>query len=316
MADRWSNPAGALGVNRFRVWPDKNADSWDTLEMVANFDKIDAMFGIPSAGGAWPPTEGADGGLYREIAFLKGDRAPIGSTVLWWRPNVSTPVPTGAWVACVGQTLTAAEHDFVGGGSITLPDTRNTVPLGADGSKALLDPGVAGDLPGNAPGVGGTGGSNAAKSLAHSHAVNSHSHGLNNHTHSFPHTHSLSSHTHNMNHRHKGGSTNNMTDSQNSNNPGDDAGVASGSHFNASKSGHQHTIGGPRETDDSAAKTSTGTPSVNSTGAATPDATAGPSTANSENASPGTDTQLSSVDTRMRFTGFVMVMKVKNTSSL
>ncbi len=70
MTDRWSNPSGGLGVHRYRVWP-AGTDSYDHSELVANLDKIDAMIGIPSGGGDWPPTEGVNGGIYALIKDLQ-----------------------------------------------------------------------------------------------------------------------------------------------------------------------------------------------------------------------------------------------------
>lgn len=69
MADRWSNPSGSVGQQRFRVWP-AGTDSYDHVELAGNLDKIDAILGIPSAG-AWPPTEGVDGGIYALIKDLQ-----------------------------------------------------------------------------------------------------------------------------------------------------------------------------------------------------------------------------------------------------
>lgn len=302
MADRWSNPSGSLGVERFRVWPDKNVDSWDTAEMVANFDKLDAVIGIPASGIAWPPSEGSNGGIYREIALLQADRLPIGAIVPWWRPHVSVPVPSG-FVACVGQTLTAGQHDFTTGGTVQLPDTRNITILGADIDKALLSPGVAGDAVGHAPGIGGTGGSNAPKDLAHVHTVADHSHGLNSHTHTHPHTHTMANHTHNMAHNHNG-----VTSTQGEWDSSHDRGGASGSAHNFSRAGHRHEI------DDS--RVNTGSPSTNTTGSASTSDTGPPTPSVTATAAPSTDSRLSSVDTRMKFIGFVLLMKVKHTSSL
>jgi hypothetical protein len=121
-------------------------------------------------------------------ALLAALRPPVGSIMPWWRPNGSTPVPTG-WAVPTGQTLTAGNHDFVGGGSIILPDLRNAFLLGADTSGT-------GTGTGTPPAIGAAGGSHVAN-LAHAHAVASHTHTVNGHSHTVNgHTHSVSDHTH------------------------------------------------------------------------------------------------------------------------
>src|SRR4051812_10163333 len=108
MAPRWSNPSGPLGVNRFRVWP-AGPDSYNHAELAANFDKVDAMFGVPPGGGAWPPTEGSNGGLYKLITDLQASVAsaivPVGAMIFWFRPADSVPLPTG-FVVADGSTVT------------------------------------------------------------------------------------------------------------------------------------------------------------------------------------------------------------------
>src|SRR5690606_20452687 len=91
---------------------------------------------------------------------------PIGGVITWWRPAASVPIPSGFRV-CDGSTVAAGEHAFAGTGGtpipgpITLPDLRGRFVRGADPAAA----------DGTASGVGGTGGSNATRDLAHSHPV-------------------------------------------------------------------------------------------------------------------------------------------------
>lgn len=167
MTDRWSNPSGGLSVDRFHVWP-AGTDSYSHADLAANWDKLDRMFGIPSGGGNWPPTEGIDGGLYALIQALQLDRAPLGSLWFWYRPNTSVPTTLYSnygWVIADGSTLTASQHSFPGGGSITLPNLLNMFVVGADVTKtigaagvAYTDPNVS--LPAGAPGPQGTLGAN------------------------------------------------------------------------------------------------------------------------------------------------------------
>lgn len=168
MTPRWSNPSGGLSVDRFHVWP-AGSDSYSHTDLSANFDKLDGMFGIPSGGGNWPPTEGVDGGVYALIQALTLDRAPLGSVWFWFRPNTSVPLTlytNYGWVVADGSTLTASQHSFPGGGSITLPNLLNMFVIGADVTKTIGQAGVAYtdptvSLPGGAPGPQGAVGENA-----------------------------------------------------------------------------------------------------------------------------------------------------------
>jgi hypothetical protein len=107
---------------------------------------------------------------------------PLGAVIPWWRPNISTSLPTGGlFVICAGQTLTAGQHDFPGGGSIVMPDMVNHFGMGAaaDGST-----------------IGTTGGANAYN-LQHSHSGGSHSHNIAPHSHTVnAHSHTVSAHSH------------------------------------------------------------------------------------------------------------------------
>ena len=103
----------------------------------------------------------------------------IGEVIDWWRPDVSVPVPAGFEI-CDGRQIPAGSHDFPGlsGSAINLPDLRNRFVVGADPTKALAAGAGQGDVPTDAPGVAGTGGSNIPKNLGHGHGVPgvSHSH--------------------------------------------------------------------------------------------------------------------------------------------
>ena len=99
--------------------------------------------------------------------------APIGTVIDWWRPSSAVAVPPG-YVICDGQQVLAADHEFPAphaGTNINVPDLRNTFILGADPTKAHAAGAGQGNPPVNAPGIAGTGGSNAAKDLRHGHGV-------------------------------------------------------------------------------------------------------------------------------------------------
>jgi len=194
MADRYSLPSSSVGVNRFHVWP-AGTDSYDHIEQQQNWDKVDAMFGIPSGGGNWPTTEGSDGGLYKEIALLQQARVPIGTITQWFRPTTDVPmsyVTDLGWAVCDGSIVAAANHDFPGvAGDVTLPNMLHAMPMGADPNKALGTPAVVPtnsnayspyiNLAAGAPGPGGTGGENQhtltlLEAPSHDHEGGNHSH--------------------------------------------------------------------------------------------------------------------------------------------
>jgi hypothetical protein len=152
------------------------------------------------------------------LAKLAPDVAPhlrkIGEVFMWWRPHSSEPLPDGC-VPMAGQTLGPTEHGFASraGFSITLDDMRDKFPMGANTSVTDRAAGSAADTAGSAPGIGGSGGSNSPRALAHDHGgstgtagshdhggasggAGSHSHTINNHTHAIPnHTHNIDAET-------------------------------------------------------------------------------------------------------------------------
>lgn len=163
MAVRWSNPSGSAGFDRFKVWP-AGTDSYSHSDLAANFDTADAIIGN-SPDTNWPPTTGLNGGIYREVTLLQANQLQPGMIFPFFRPTLSVPIPAFAHV-CDGSTLDASQHDFPGGGSITLPDLVNAFWIGADVNKTI---GEAGANPtdgsinsdAGAPGPQGVGGQNS-----------------------------------------------------------------------------------------------------------------------------------------------------------
>lgn len=186
MADRWSNPSGGLGFHRFRVWP-AGGDSYDHAENAANWDKQDAIIGIPAAGD-WPPSTGVDGGIYKEVRLLQLDRMPIGTVFAFFKPTDAYPIPDGTAV-CDGSTIAPSDHDFVGiATSVVLPNLRNAFILGADSTKSIGTSAAAVgagniDSASGAPGPQATGGSNQ-HTLTEAQ-MPPHNHGGGNHFHTF-----------------------------------------------------------------------------------------------------------------------------------
>lgn len=182
MTDRWSNPSGGLGVQRFHVWP-AGSDSYSHADLAANWDALDAILGIPSSGAAWPSSTGIDGGIYKEIQLAKNGGIGVGTVVSFFRPSTSVPIPTG-WAVCDGSVLTSSEHAFPGiSGNVTLPDLRNAFVLGADPTKSIGTAAAAVgtgniDIAAGAPGPQAEGGSNEIiqtvdQMPAHTHPLNS-----------------------------------------------------------------------------------------------------------------------------------------------
>lgn len=201
MTDRWSNPSGGLGIDRFRVWP-AGSDSYSHSDLAGNWDTLDGLIGVPSSGN-WPPTTGIDGGIYNEVKILKADRVPIGTIIPWFRATDASAIPT-TWHVCDGTTLSSGSHNFPGiAGSVTLPDLRNRFILGADstlsiGTAAAAVGSATIDTASGAPGPQTVGGSNqiiqtVAQLAAHGHTFTGNA--LANHGHSFsgnalgPHNH-------------------------------------------------------------------------------------------------------------------------------
>lgn len=190
MTDRWSNPSGGLGIDRFRVWP-AGSDNFSHADLADNWDNLDALIGVPSSGN-WPPTTGIDGGIYHEVLLLQDERVPIGTVVAWFRPNGATAIPTN-WAACDGTALSSGQHNFPGGGTVTLPDLRNKFILGANAADAngaaaaLVTDGTIDSATG-APGPQASGGSNKivqsiAQMPSHNHTFSGNA--LGSHVHSF-----------------------------------------------------------------------------------------------------------------------------------
>ncbi len=88
---------------------------------------------------------------------------PVGSVISWWRPDASTPLPSGEWMIADGSVVGDASSPFYGS---TLPDLRNKFVMGV-----------------TSEGIGQTGGSSTIN-LNHQHQVDNHSHTVPDHTHS------------------------------------------------------------------------------------------------------------------------------------
>lgn len=162
-------------------------DPYDHTQLANNFTKIDVHDHSPGKGlpisaagignGTITTAKIADGAVTtakianNAVTAAKMDRAyvhPLGSMLIWYRPNGSLAVPTG-WVIMSGQTLAPADHDFPGGGSILLPNPDQ------DFIKLVTSLGS----------IGSTGGSSTV-SLAHSHTVSGHQHTIAGHSHVVP----------------------------------------------------------------------------------------------------------------------------------
>lgn len=112
---------------------------------------------------------------------------PIGTIIPWWRPSASHALPTG-WNECNGASVIAANHDFTGGGTITLPDLRNKYLLGADSATTYNQAGTTSVAPGVTAGGNNNAGGANVRDISHTHTIA--------HTHDYSHTHATPDHTH------------------------------------------------------------------------------------------------------------------------
>ena len=139
---------------------------------------------VPAKPGTFPTSSlKADGGITQKMlsAEVIRQEVPIGGVIDWWRPAPSGANPPAAYPdgfeVCDGHPVN--QHDFPGtSGSISTPDLRNVMILGAslaknDTTQAAQDDGFA-----SAPGIRGAGGSNKGKDVGHTHSVP-----IGNHTH-------------------------------------------------------------------------------------------------------------------------------------
>lgn len=225
---------------RFNVWDDGH-DPFSHNQLKDNWDRLDAMLGTPTGSGApgttldptaagfgsaptWldmgrtpadaystndaqllsDPANIASGGiprnLYNIIQGLVYNQSPLGEVIEWWRPNDTIAVPVG-WRICDGSTIAAAEHSYVGIGSLTLPDLRNSFVLGANVANADASAGSAADAVANAPGIRGAGGTNATHNETHHHSAGTLF--CPSHTHAIPHDHTVGDHLHAFDHTHE-----------------------------------------------------------------------------------------------------------------
>ena len=142
------------------------------------------------------PTDGSV--TEAKLAFAISSRLKqIGDVWMWYRPDAAEPLPPGC-VIPIGQTLSSSEHAFASkvGQSVTLPDLRNKMILGANTAIADGTAPGAGDTAAQAPGVRGAAGSNALRDISHAHSITAdggHSHSISA---DGAHGHTTNSHTH------------------------------------------------------------------------------------------------------------------------
>lgn len=132
-----------------------------------------------------PNTKLATGAVLSK--HLSDDALPLGTIIAYWvpaKPGGGYAVPT-SWAVCNGQALGPGAHNFVGGGTVTLPNLIDKVARGADPSVAY----------GATNGVNYSIGANTLNlahthTIAHAHTIATHSHQVQDHTHYMFHGHS------------------------------------------------------------------------------------------------------------------------------
>lgn len=163
-------------------WTEGN-DPYDHTQLSANFQRIDEHDHTTNKGvrlkGSSLESEAIDTSQLKNSSVtnaklagnITGDKlAPgvvssLGDFKWWWRPNELTPLPGSGWVIVAGQTLSASQHEFPGGGSITLPNLMEKFIKGVEVAEISTSGGVA------------------TINLSHGHNVGAHVHTINPHNH-------------------------------------------------------------------------------------------------------------------------------------
>jgi hypothetical protein len=132
-----------------------------------------------------PNTKLANGAVLGK--HLSEGALPLGAIISYWvpaKPGGGYAVPDG-WAVCNGQALGPGSHDFVGGGTVTLPNLIDKVPRGTD-------PTVAYNAVGGMNALAGANTLNLAHThtIAHTHNIAAHSHTVTDHLHYVDHSHS------------------------------------------------------------------------------------------------------------------------------
>lgn len=117
---------------------------------------------------------------------LSDDVLPLGTVIDWYRASTSVAVPSG-WAICDGSAWNGIDNQMgEAKAKLTtgnIPNLIGKVTVGArltttSGGSTAADGtnSTNGDAYANAPGIGGSGGSNSAINLAHTHGVPGHGH--------------------------------------------------------------------------------------------------------------------------------------------
>lgn len=188
-----ANPFTTDGTGAAEFWAE-----WGDYDIKLEDLEVPSRFGIKTIG--WQSTTGAGAAVpYTALdPIITRQDVPIGGVIDWWRPNNTIGVPAG-YAVCDGTVITSANHDFGTGASITLPDLRNVFVLGANIGTTDGNAAVGGDTAGDAPGIRGSGGSQAHTLAAnqipsHTHSLSvtgsgsgtTDTQGAHNHTHGIP----------------------------------------------------------------------------------------------------------------------------------
>lgn len=201
-----SNPLVTDAEGRVNGWVDEGSlvltisgsgiTSYNQPYEAARADQLVAIDGARVVAGSMPGTAITNASIPdTKLAVgavtnrhLAESALPLGTIIALWlpaKPGGGYAIPTG-WAVCNGQTLIAGQHDFVGGGSVTLPNLIDKVPRGTDPTLAY----------GGAAGMNADIGANTLN-LAHVHAhdhthtIASHSHQVQDHSHTISHVHSV-----------------------------------------------------------------------------------------------------------------------------
>jgi hypothetical protein len=181
--------SGASGTNPFttgasgavRFWAEGPAELDIVFEDLTVPARITDRIGwncIPAKSGSIPTAYLAlDGGIKQLhlSAEVVMQQVPIGGVIDWWRSASGVALPAGYEIADARsvqyETAPAAPGVAAVLATVTLPNLQNAFIVGATTTKPDGTGADANNTPGGAPGIRGTGGSNAPKNFAHGHGV-------------------------------------------------------------------------------------------------------------------------------------------------
>jgi hypothetical protein len=212
---------------------------------------------------------------------------PIGTVIAWYRPNTGVAFPSGGWEVCDGRSWSLITNVW-GVSTGNIPDLSNKFILGAGTTN--LGTGASQN-----PDIGTVGVVTHTTSLAHSHTVNSHSHTVNSHAHVI---NSDGSHSHDYSAG--GGAVDPPAPI-----------TADSMQSNANRGNDNYATGTPGVAEAFAYKAHTHYGRTAANGSHSHGGTTAATSGTTDAQTPGTDSQLGTLDKRPAYVGLLYIMKVR-----